>query len=158
MSERSRNNARKTPGRGRGRPLEKGNPGRPKGARHRATLAAEALFDGESEMLTRKAIELALAGEPTALRLCLERILPPRRERPIRFMLPALSSPADTAGAVARIVVAVTAGELSLSEAAELVKLVESFVKASEVTRQFQSQHKFDSLFPVTLPPFCPHS
>ena len=41
-----------------------GNPaGKPKGARHRATLAAEALLDGEAEALTRKAIELALAGD-----------------------------------------------------------------------------------------------
>ena len=31
-----------------------GNPGKPKGTRHRATLAAEALLDGETEALTRK--------------------------------------------------------------------------------------------------------
>jgi hypothetical protein len=98
MPESSRNNARKTPGRGPGRPLVKGNAGRPNGARHRVTLAAEALLDGEGEMLTRKAIELALAGDPTALRLCLDRILPPRRERPITFKLPALHSAADNAG------------------------------------------------------------
>jgi hypothetical protein len=36
----SRNNASKTPGRGSGRPFAKGNPGRPKGARHKATAAA----------------------------------------------------------------------------------------------------------------------
>src|SRR5689334_3084270 len=62
---------------------QSGNPrGKPKGARHRSTLAAEALLDGEAEALTRKAIEMALAGESTALRLCLNRILSPRRERP----------------------------------------------------------------------------
>jgi hypothetical protein len=64
MTDRSRNNAAKT----RGRPFGKGNPGRPKGARHRLTLAAEALLDGEAEALTRKAIELALGGETIALR------------------------------------------------------------------------------------------
>jgi hypothetical protein len=51
-----------------------GNSGRPHGTRTRATRAAEALLDGESEGLTRKAIELALGGDTTALRLCLERI------------------------------------------------------------------------------------
>jgi hypothetical protein len=35
--------------------------GRPKGARHKATMAAEALLDGEAKALTRKAIEKALA-------------------------------------------------------------------------------------------------
>ena len=44
----------------RGRPFEPGNPGRPKGSRNKATLAAEALLDGEAEALTHKAIELRL--------------------------------------------------------------------------------------------------
>ncbi len=50
------------------------------GARHRSTLAAEALLDGETEQLTRKAVELALGGDTIALRLCLERIILPHRE------------------------------------------------------------------------------
>ena len=66
----------------RGRPFTKGqsgNPaGKPKGARHRATLAAEALLDGEAEALTRKVIELALEGNIFALKICLDRILPAR--------------------------------------------------------------------------------
>jgi hypothetical protein len=48
----------------RGRPFQPGNPGRPKGARNRTTLAAEALLDNEGEALTRKAIELAMKGTP----------------------------------------------------------------------------------------------
>jgi hypothetical protein len=51
MSKPSRNNVRKTRVRGIGRPFAKGNPGRPKGARHKATVAAEALLDGEAEAL-----------------------------------------------------------------------------------------------------------
>src|SRR5271166_4530720 len=45
------------------------------------TRAAELLLDGEATALTRKPIELALVGDPTAMRFCLERILPPSRER-----------------------------------------------------------------------------
>jgi hypothetical protein len=49
---------------------QSGNPsGRPPGARNKTTLAAEALLDGEAEALTRKAIERALEGDTTALRL-----------------------------------------------------------------------------------------
>lgn len=51
-----------------------GNPGKPRGARHKATQAALALLDGEAATLTRKAVEMALEGDTTALRLCLERI------------------------------------------------------------------------------------
>jgi Family of unknown function (DUF5681) len=69
----------------RGRPFVKGqsgNPaGKPKGARNRSTIAAELLLEGEARALTRKAIELGLAGDTTALRLCLERLVPPRKDR-----------------------------------------------------------------------------
>jgi len=48
---------------GRFKPGQSGNPaGRPHGARHKTTLAVEALLDGEAEGLTRKAVEMALAG------------------------------------------------------------------------------------------------
>jgi Family of unknown function (DUF5681) len=80
------------PGRGRGRPFEKGRSGNPagrrRGSRNKATLAAAALLAGESEALTRKAVEMALAGDPTAMRLCMERVLPPCRERTLKFSLP----------------------------------------------------------------------
>ncbi len=48
-----------------------GNPGKPKGTRHKATQAALALLDGEAEALTRQAVTMALDGDATALRLCL---------------------------------------------------------------------------------------
>lgn len=128
--------AANTAGIQRGRPFQKGhsgNPaGKPRGARHKATLAAEALFDGEAEGLTRKAIELALAGDATALRLCLDRILPARRERPVRFNLPPLNSAADAAAALAAIAAAVAAAEITPGEAAELAKLIDAFVTATE--------------------------
>jgi hypothetical protein len=47
------------------------------------------LLEGEAKALTRKAIELGLAGDTTALRLCLERLVPPRKDRPISLDLPA---------------------------------------------------------------------
>ena len=84
-----RNNGTKTGRDARGR-FAPGNTGRPPGARHAATLAAEALLDGEAEALTRKAVEMALEGDPVALRLCMERVLSPRRDRPVRFALPAI--------------------------------------------------------------------
>ena len=67
-----------------------GNPGRPKGARHRTTVAIEVLLDGEAEALTRKAVEMALGGDTTAMRLCLERLAPPRRDRPVPSTWPRL--------------------------------------------------------------------
>ena len=87
----------------RGRPFEpgqSGNPsGRPKGARNKATLAIEALLDGDAEALTRKVVAMALEGNIPALRLCFERLLPPRRDRAFAFDLPKIESATDAVAA-----------------------------------------------------------
>src|SRR5215211_737744 len=104
-------------------PGQSGNPsGRPPGSRNKTTLALDALLDGEAEALTRKAIELAKAGDMVALRLCLDRICPPRKDRPVRFDLPTLKTAADAVEAASAIIGAVSHGDLTPSEAAELGK------------------------------------
>ncbi len=97
-------------------------------------LPIEALLDGEAEALTRKAIEKALAGDSLALRLCLDRIAPPRRDRPTPFDLPALREAADAREAFAAVVRAVAEGELTLSEAATLAGLIEQFADVDRET------------------------
>src|SRR5215216_3922116 len=75
---------------------QSGNPqGKPKGTRHRVTMAAETLLEGEAEAITRKAIELAKQGDGPALRLCMDRIYPARKDRPVRFGLPPIERAAD---------------------------------------------------------------
>ena len=81
-------------------------------------------------------------GQPIAIRRYSDALLlallkahrPPRRERSVRFALPALRSPADAAGAMAAITAAVASGEITPGEAAELSKLVEAYVKAIEAS------------------------
>jgi hypothetical protein len=112
-----------------------GNPsGRPRGSRNKTTLAVEALLEGEAEALTRKAIERALEGDATALRLCLDRLAPPRRDRPAPFDMPALKEAADARDAFAAIVAATAEGELTPSEAATLAKLVADFAAVDDAT------------------------
>ncbi len=94
-----------------------GNTGKPPGSRHRATQAALALLDGEAEALTRKAVEMALGGDGAALRLCLERIAPPRCDAPVTFTLPPMQSAADAAKGAAAVLAAVAAGDLPQSRA-----------------------------------------
>jgi hypothetical protein len=95
-------------------------------------VTAELLLDGEARALTRKAVEMALAGNGMALRLCLDRILPPRRERHVSLKLPTLESAADAVAAIAEITAALAAGEVTLGEASQLTRLIEGYVRALE--------------------------
>lgn len=116
-------------------PAEKfapGNSGRPRGARNRTTRAVEDLLEGEAEGLTRKAVELALAGDTTALRLCLERICPPRKDAPVQFEAPEMSCAADATKALGVILIAVAEGDMTPSQGAALAGLVETFRKTLE--------------------------
>jgi hypothetical protein len=98
--------------------------GRTPGSRHKSTLAVEALLEGEAEGLTRKAIEMALAGDGPALRLCLDRIAPPRKDSPISFALPAIMTAADTVAASSSLLVAVAAGDVTPDEAGRVMALL----------------------------------
>ena len=123
---------------GRGRPFPKGVSGNPEGrragSRNRASLAAAALLDGEAAALTRRCVELALAGEPTALKLCVERILAPRRERAVRFTLPPIASAADLAPAMGALAAAVAEGALTPGEGEALARIVAVLVRAVETS------------------------
>jgi hypothetical protein len=122
MARKPNNNGRKSDG-----TFAPGNAlgGKTKGARHRATVAVEELLDGQLEKLTQKAVEAALAGDMTAMRLCLERICPPRKERPIQIELPKTETSGDAVKVMAIILEAVGAGEVAPGEGQQLASLVE---------------------------------
>jgi hypothetical protein len=112
-----------------------GNPrGKPRGTRHRTTLAVEALLDGEAKKLTRKAVQLALKGDPTAMRLCFDRICPPRRGCVVRFELPDVTDPAGLMAASAALLKSVAAGELSLEAGEAVSTMLASHLKVVEAT------------------------
>jgi ribosomal protein L17 len=115
------------------KPGKSGNPsGKPKGARNKTTVAMEKLLDDDAATITSKAIELAKNGDLTALRLCLERIIPPRKDRPVNFDMPEIKTPSDALVAATAIMRAVAGGDLTPSEAAELSKTIDSFVRVAE--------------------------
>ena len=111
-----------------------GNSGKPKGTRHKATQAALALLDGEAEALTRQAVTLALGGDTTALRLCLERIAPPRRDAPVTFDLPPMETARDAAKAAGAVLGAVADGDLTPTEGAHIMALVETYRRTLETS------------------------
>ena len=111
-----------------------GNPGKPRGTRHKATRAALRLLDGQTEALTQKAVDMALNGDTVALRLCLERIAPPRRDVPVSFSLPKLDGPQGIAKAAASVLATVSAGDLTPQEGAHIMALIETYRRTVETT------------------------
>ena len=115
---------------------QSGNPaGRPAGSRNSATLACEALLEGQAEALTQKAVDMALAGDTVALKICLDRIYPPRKDRPAPFTLPPITSPRQAGEIMASVAQAVAAGQITPSEAAEFAKVIDAYVKAHHVAQ-----------------------
>jgi hypothetical protein len=109
-----------------------GNSGKPKGARLRATMAAAALLDGEADGLTRKPVELALAGDVTALRMCLDRPAPAPKDTPAVLALAPLTGAYDEAQPMAALVASVASGGITPGEAAGIASVGETWRKAHE--------------------------
>ena len=115
-------------------PGQSGNPaGRPLGARNKTTILAEQMLDGEAEALTGELIRLAKRGDAAALRLCMDRLLPPRKSRAVKFDLPPLTNGSDAVQALSAIVAAVAAGELTPAEAADLMKVVDTYARSFDL-------------------------
>tara|TARA_R110000751_G_scaffold233328_1_gene334183 strand:+ start:9684 stop:10130 length:447 start_codon:yes stop_codon:yes gene_type:complete len=129
-----RNNGTTTEGRNADGTFAPGNPGRPRGARHKVTEAVQALLDGQTEALTQKAIDRALEGDVTALRLCLDRIAPTRKDASVSFDLPDIETMDDAANAARAILRAVADGEVTPLEAASVMAVVEQFRRTLETT------------------------
>lgn len=107
-------------------PGNSGGAGRPKGSRNKVTLACEELLEGEGEKLTRKAIDLALSGDTTALKLCIDRIIPPRKGRP----LPKLERK-EGENPVETLLRAVLDGHVTPEEGRDVVSMVESAARVA---------------------------
>src|SRR5262249_31522093 len=78
-------------------------------------MAIEQLLEGETDAIGRKCIEMALAGDMTALRLAMERIAPIRRAR-VQFALPVVDTVTDLPKAVSAGLAALADGTLSPEE------------------------------------------
>jgi hypothetical protein len=132
---------------------QSGNPaGRPKGARGKAAILAEGMFDGEAQDVIRAAIDLAKSGDVAAIRVCLDRIAPRKRDRPVDFELPQLRTAADAAAALGAITAAVSAGDLTPSEAADLFKLVDGFTRTLEATVFEQRVARLERMVGIPAP------
>ena len=138
---------------------QSGNPaGRPRGSRNKTTVLLQNLLEGEAEEIARKAIEMAKAGDMGAIRVCMDRLASIRRKDPVAFELPPMDKAKDSITAVAEVIAAVAAGDLTTSEAAELAKLIDVYVRtlaATDFEERLQKLEREAGMPPARTAPAC---
>jgi hypothetical protein len=119
----------------RGRPFEKGNRlgrGRPLGSRNQASLMVQQSLEEHAEAITKKCVILALKGDATALRLCMERLVGPRKQRVLRFKVPGSQTAAEVSAAVEVVLRGVSGGQLTPGEGQAFSQILEHRRKVIE--------------------------
>ena len=111
-----------------------GNAGKPRGSRNKATVAIESLLEGQAEALTQKAISAALTGDTVALKLCMDRIAPSPKDKPISFSLPDIHCARDASEAAGGVLRAVGKGDITPIEATRVMGLIDSYRRTLELT------------------------
>jgi Family of unknown function (DUF5681) len=112
-----------------------GNPsGRPEGSRSRATQLAEKLLEDDRDDIIKAVVAAAKNGDPTAMRLCVERLVPLRKGRPMAFPLPSTSTAGGLVAAMAEVVRGTSEGELTAEEATGFAQVLEAQRKIIETS------------------------
>ena len=143
----NRKNGQKTAGRTSAGRFTTGNPGKPRGTRHKATQAALALLEGDGEALARKAVEMALNGDVVALRLCLERLVPVRKDGTIRFDLPPLVKSDDAPAAARAVLKALADGQISPADAESALKVIDGWKQSQRwLEGKIQTEQLFSKI------------
>lgn len=133
----------------RGKPFERGNQhgkGRPVGSRNKTTLALEEILEGEGEAITRKLIERAKAGDMVAIRLCMDRLYPPRREEPVLLELPKIETAHDIVSAFQTVTSALSEGKITTSQAVNVLGVLEygrKSIETLELARRVEELEKW---------------
>lgn len=112
------------------------NPGRPKGARNKTTVAVESLMMKQAKQITKKCLELALAGDLVAIKLVLDRIAPPVKSRPTPFAFPVTGLTPDALPEIYEMILSqVASGDVSSAEALDTLKSLEAYRNAETTTK-----------------------
>jgi hypothetical protein len=124
-------------------PGQSGNPaGRPPGSRNKKTLEMEEMLAERAEAAVKNMLDRAERGEPTAMRLCMERIAPTGANRPVAIELPPVDTPDDVAAATRVVMKALAAGAISARETNNLLTVVERLARLAERVQQMRERHE----------------
>ena len=112
----------------RGQPFPPGNTlgrGRPAGSRNKAKPPGQDLLHEHALLLVRKCIFLALRGDRSAMRICMDRIGPARRDASIRMNLPRIGTAHDLDKAAEKVTQGIGRGDVTPAEGEKMMNIFE---------------------------------
>jgi Family of unknown function (DUF5681) len=110
-----------------------GNPkGRPRGSRHAALVALDAIGTKAAAAVLKKVAEAAQSGDLRASEILLRRVWPERKGRIVEVDLPPVHAAADLPKALSAVMAAMAAGEITPDEASAIAAVIESKRKVIE--------------------------
>jgi hypothetical protein len=112
----------------RGRPFEPGNTfgrGRPKGSPNKITKKMQAMLCNYSEPLLGKCIAMALKGDRSALKMCVERLFPARRDGLVQMPRLAVQTAADIEASSERVLQAISRSQITPTEGETISRILE---------------------------------
>ena len=141
----------------RGQPFQPGNSfgrGRPKGSRNRSTKLAQELLDNYSSALISKCIQKAIQGDSACMRLCIERIVPILREKPVHIKLPKVTDSRTATVASENVIEAAAQGKLTLAEGEAILRMLEKRMKMIELEECMDRIHALENKVGMSRSPF----
>jgi hypothetical protein len=117
----------------RGRPFEKGNAGRPRGAKNHSTRLLQALVDGAAEDVVSEVVSMARGRDPACMKMVMDRCLPVRKGQPIQLDLPQIKTVEDVINAMISVWNALGEGQLTPDEVAVITLIMDRSIKIIEL-------------------------
>ena len=125
-------------------PGQSGNPaGRPVGSRNKKTIAVDEMLAEQTEATVQKILKMAEDGDPTAMRLCMERMSPTGANRRLGLELPRIKAADDADAAVQLILDAFGRAEISIRELTSMLAAIDRLVRVGNHVEQMRFNENF---------------
>ena len=120
-------------------PGQRGNPaGRPPGSLNKKTLAAEALMAERAEEIVTDLMDRSKNGEPAAMRIVADRLVPTGRNRRFAIELPLVKTPEDAELAMSVVLDELAAGKLTIAEVSALITAIDRMLRLADRIAKMQ--------------------
>jgi hypothetical protein len=133
----------------RGRPFQPGNSfgrGRPTGSPNKPKVAGLRLLEEYADHLIRTCLAMALDGDRSCMRLCMERIIPLRRDPPIEINLPAIHVAEDLSRMAEKVTQGIRRGKITPQEGETMMRILESRIRVMESVEYVKRMQLFRPL------------